>query len=357
MGKLKVAVVFGGRSGEHEISLMSAKSIMSAIDREKYEVIPVGISKDGVWYLGASPEAGTITGQAVRLIGRDLVSLDEGTALEHLVRVDVVFPALHGTFGEDGTIQGLFEMNSVPYVGAGVMSSAVCMDKSIMKAVFREAGIPVAPIRTFLRKAVRQDAGRVVSQIEAEFNYPVFVKPANLGSSVGVSKAKNREQLFSALDLACMYDRKIVVEQGIDAREVECSVLGNDDPEASLAGEIIPSREFYDYYAKYIDDKSELLIPAPIPEAIHSEVRQLAIRAFKAVDCSGMARVDFFIERGTNQVYVNEINTIPGFTRISMYPKLWEATGISYPELMDRLITLGIERYEDRSASKTTFEP
>jgi D-alanine-D-alanine ligase len=327
MKKIRVGVIRGGRSGEHEVSLRSAESILSAIDREKYDVVPITISHEGRWepFL-ISPEPG-----------------------EH--QVDVIFPIVHGTYGEDGTIQGLFELANVPYVGAGVLGSSVGMDKDVMKRLFREAGLPIVKYWT-VRK---QDLDAFLRSEMNKLPYPVFVKPANLGSSVGITKAHSPEELPASLQTAAEYDRKIVVEQGIDAREIELSVLGNDDPIVSVAGEIVPSREFYDYNAKYVDDNSRLLIPAPLSEPQLKEAQRLAIAAFNVLACSGMARVDLFMDRSTAKFYVNEINTLPGFTSISMYPKMWEASGIPYPQLIDKLITLAMERHAEKNKLRTKY--
>jgi D-alanine-D-alanine ligase len=328
MKKIRVGVIRGGRSGEHEVSLRSAESILSAIDRDKYDVVPITIGHDGKW------EPFTI-------------SPDPSTPAP----VDVVFPIVHGTYGEDGTIQGLFELANVAYVGAGVLGSSVGMDKDVMKRLLRDSGLPVVNYWT-LR------SNNLQAFLDAQMNalpYPVFVKPANLGSSVGISKARSPEELPGALQIAAEYDRKIVVEQGVDAREIELSVLGNDDPIASVPGEIIPSREFYDYDAKYVDDNSRLLIPAPLSESQVSDAQRFAIAAFTALECSGMARVDLFLDRSTGKFYVNEINTLPGFTSISMYPKMWAAAGIPYPELIDRLITLAIERHAEKNKLRTKY--
>jgi len=328
MKKLRVGVIRGGRSGEHEVSLRSAESILNAIDREKYDVVPITITHEGRWepfIISPDPSAERV--------------------------VDVVFPIVHGTYGEDGTIQGLFELANLPYVGAGVMGSAVGMDKDVMKRLFRDAKLPVVDYWTV-------DKQNLDSFLQAEINklpYPVFVKPANLGSSVGITKAHCAEELPAALQTAAEYDRKIVIERGVDAREIELSVLGNDEPIASVPGEIIPSREFYDYNAKYVDNNSGLLIPAPLNNGHVKKAQQLAIDAFKALECSSMARIDLFLERPTGKFYVNEINTLPGFTSISMYPKLWEASGISYPQLIDRLITLAIERHDEKNKLKTKY--
>ena len=344
--KPRIAVLFGGRSGEHEVSIRSAASVISAIDRDQYDVVPVAITKQGRWL----PPA-----ESVRLLppeANEALSTDTTVALSQepgsVSGVDVVFPVLHGTFGEDGTVQGFLDLADVAYVGAGVLGSAVGMDKDVMKRLFRERGLPTVG-HIALTWSQRRER---VSELESRFGYPLFIKPANLGSSVGISKARNRKELEDALDLAAEYDRKIIVEAAVDGREIECSVLGNDLPEASVPGEIVPSREFYDYESKYVDDDSELLIPAPITAAQTTEVRRLAIAAFQAAECSGLARVDFFLENGTGKILLNEINTMPGFTSISMYPKLWEASGVPYPELIGRLIALAQERHKDRQATK-----
>lgn len=372
-----VGVMFGGRSGEHEVSLASAQSIMNHIDRDKYEVVPIGITKEGQWLVGGDPMQALASGPATASAPAALLADPAHRGLWHLdgsqekalqpcdpaqtltavrlAELEVVFPVLHGTFGEDGTVQGMLELANIPYVGCGVLASALAMDKAAAKEVWRAQGLPVLPYVVIKRKTWRQHPAQVVADIESELTYPVFCKPANLGSSVGISKVHNREELPAALDLAARYDRKLVVEQGIEAREIEVSVLGNDDPIASVPGEVIPSREFYDYRAKYIDDDSELLIPAPLDEALTRQVRQLAVAAYKALDCAGMARADFLLDKTTNVLWLNELNTIPGFTQISMYPKLWEATGISYNELIDRLIELAIERFEDQNQSERSY--
>lgn len=368
---MRIGVIFGGRSGEHEVSLASAQSVMAALDKEKYEVIPIGITKEGRWIASGDPmkalKAGIPEASApVALLGdpsqKALIRLDpdgsEGVMRAvRLQELDVVFPVLHGPYGEDGTVQGLLELAGIPYVGAGVLASAVGMDKPTMKAVFRAHGLPVVNHVVVRRKHWERDPQATMELIEETLGYPCFVKPANLGSSVGISKARNRQELADALDLAARYDRKMLVEEAINAREIECSVLGNDDPIASVPGEVVPHREFYDYIAKYVPGESDLIIPAPIPEETAQLIQELAIRAFLAVDCAGMARVDFFLDRDTGQVYVNELNTIPGFTATSMYPKMWEASGIPYPELLDRLIELALERFEDKSRCETSYVP
>ena len=361
--RTRVAVVFGGKSGEHEVSLRSAASVVEALPKDKYEVVLVGITKTGRWVLGepaARMLAGPSEASAERAVlpadpDRGLVKVDLATGHVRGEPVDVVFPVLHGTFGEDGTIQGLFEMADLPYVGAGVAASAVGMDKVLMRDLFRQAGLPVVDSTFYLRRRWRREPELIMDEVEGRFGYPCFVKPANLGSSVGVSKAHDRAELAEALALAARYDRKVVVERAVNAREIECSVLGNDEPIASVPGEIVPSREFYDYAAKYLDEDSRLLIPAPLDDQTAIQVRELAVRAFKAIDCAGMARVDFFVDRDDGRVYVNEINTIPGFTSISMYPKLWEASGLPYPQLLDRLIQLALERYREKRESETSF--
>lgn len=365
--KLRVGVVFGGRSGEHEVSLTSAKGIIKAMDKDKYEIVPIGITKTGQWLtsdnvhqqlLDAAAGHPVIEAEAERSRATTRAADVSGLALgvTETGSLDVIFPVLHGTFGEDGTVQGFFELVDIPYVGAGVTGSAVAMDKAVAKDIFRAHGLPIVIHRLFLRRQWERDPNGVIAECEAAMPYPMFVKPANLGSSVGIHKANNQTELRAGLDDAACYDRKLIVEQGIDAREIEVSVLGNDDPIASVPGEIIPSREFYTYAAKYIDNSSELLIPAPLsPE--HTElIQKLAVMAFQALDCSGLARCDFLLEKSTGEVFLNEINTMPGFTPISMYPKLWEASGLSYSELIDRLIELAIERYEDKRQSQTVFD-
>ncbi len=357
MRKLRIGVLFGGRSGEHEVSLRSAHSVISALDPHHYEVIPLAIDKQGRWLTGADA-ARLLSGEGVEPPSAHVsppTALDMTPRPELLGSVDVVFPVLHGPYGEDGTVQGLLELAGIPYVGCGVLASAVAMDKALSKAVFAAAGLPQVPFLVIKRKRWLAQPEEVLSSIEAKLAYPLFVKPANLGSSVGVSKAKDRTSLITALDEAACYDRKLVVEQGIDAREIEVSVLGNDEPIASVPGEIVPAREFYDYTAKYIDDRSALLIPAPLTPEVTAEVRRLAVEAFLSIDGAGMGRVDFLLDRMSNRLYLNEINTIPGFTSISMYPKLWEASGISYPELMDRLVDLALERHNDKSRSVTSY--
>lgn len=398
MKKLRVGILFGGRSGEHEVSLLSAASVFEAIDKNKFEVVPIGITKEGHWVTAADAErllrgefphqqerhlrAGdpeVTPGAAVLARGEAVVVPPEPQSLggslttfqtdatshaltrraaDRAINVDIIFPVLHGTFGEDGTIQGLLELADTAYVGAGVLGSAAGMDKDVMKSLFRAAGLPIVKHVTILRSDWEAEPKKVQKRVEAVLKYPVFVKPANLGSSVGISKAHDRAELGPAIAEAARFDRKIVIEQGVGgkkhkAREIECSVLGNDKPEASVPGEIVPSKEFYDYDAKYLDEGSQLIIPAKLTKAEIKKVRELAIRAFQAVDCSGLARVDFLMEAGkSRKIYVNEINTMPGFTAISMYPKLWAATGLSYPDLIERLIQLGLERHEEKKRNQ-----
>jgi D-alanine-D-alanine ligase len=366
--KVRVGILFGGRSGEHEVSLMSAQGVMDAIDKNRYEVVPIGITKDGRWLAAGDPMKALASGDSseshhAALLAepspQGLMRLEEQeqslTAIQ-VSQLDVVFPVLHGPYGEDGTVQGLLELAGIPYVGAGVMASAVGMDKAIFKDIMRAHGLPMALFLVVKRKALEQHPDQVVARIEAEIGYDCFVKPANLGSSVGISKAHNRAELHTALEEAARYDRRLIVEVAVDAREIEVSVLGNDEPIASVPGEVVPGNEFYDYAAKYIDGDSALLIPAPIPPETAETVRRMAVQAYLAIDCAGLARADFLLDRATGQVYINEVNTLPGFTPISMYPKLWEATGIPYPELIDRLIQLALERQADKEQSATSYQ-
>src|SRR5229473_2078128 len=389
MKKLRVGILFGGRSGEHEVSLLSAASVLNAIDKQKYEVVPIGITKEGRWLTDthaeqllrgennppqsgrhlragdpqATPGAVLLAkGEAVIVPpvpqARGLVPFESAAvATQKGIDVDVIFPVLHGTFGEDGTIQGLLELADIPYVGAGVLGSAAGMDKDIMKALFRAAGLPIVKHVTVLRSEWESAPKKVQKLVESKLKYPVFVKPANLGSSVGISKARDRKELGPAIEEAAKFDRKIVIEAGVGgktqkAREIECSVLGNDNAEASVPGEIVPSAEFYDYSAKYLDEGSQLIIPAKLTKSEIKRVRELAVAAFRAVDCSGLARVDFLMDPKSRKIYLNEINTMPGFTSISMYPKLWAATGVTYPELIDRLIQLGLERHAEKKKNQ-----
>ncbi len=364
--KICVGILFGGRSGEHDVSLQSAASVMGALDPAKYEVVPIGITREGHWRIGSGAaellpqvlESGEAIVPSADPTGPRLLPL---APLNHTAKVhppiDVIFPVLHGTFGEDGTIQGLLELANIPYVGAGVLASAVGMDKDVMKRLFRDAGLPVVPWLTVLRAECESQFGAIRKRIETDLRFPLFVKPVNLGSSVGISKVHKRHELAAALNLAGQYDRKILIENGIDAREIECSVLGNDSPQASVAGEVVPVNEFYDYEAKYLKEGSELIIPARLTARQQKLVQDVAVRAFKALDCAGMGRVDFLLDRKSGKVYLNEINTIPGFTSISMYPKLWEASGIPYSQLLDRLIALALERHQEKSHTQFTYSP
>jgi D-alanine-D-alanine ligase len=337
---------------------------MEALDKDKYEVVPIGITKSGHWLTGGDIHQHLLEAVAGHPIIADHVAKVEEAASESALMLpieetgplDVIFPVLHGPYGEDGTVQGFLELLGLPYVGAGVVASAVGMDKAVCKDIFRTHNLAIVPHLTFLRRHWKTDPEGVVAQCEKILTYPMFVKPANLGSSVGVNKAKDRAGLQAGLEDAIQYDRKIIVEQGVEAREIEVSVLGNDEPIASIPGEIIPSREFYSYAAKYLDDSSELLIPAPLHPDQARLIQEMAIKAFLALDCSGMARCDFLLDKESGAIYLNEINTIPGFTPISMYPKLWEASGLSYRELVSRLIELALERYEDKLQSRTTFD-
>ena len=362
--RTKVMVLMGGRSGEHEVSLSSARSILSTLDPQKYEIIPVGISPEGVWFTSPDPLADLETGQTgdrtrVTLLpypgSRTLYAMS-GSQFETLAELDVVFPALHGTFGEDGTLQGMLELADLPYVGAGVLGSAVGMDKVLFKDVMRAHDIPVLPSIFTTRDQLEKNLPEVISRTESSLPYPIFTKPANLGSSVGVTKCRSRSDLMEGLMEAARYDRRVLVEKGLEnPREIELSVLGNAAPTASLPGEIIPHEDFYSYHAKYQDDSSELVIPAPLPKGTIQSLQEMALRAYQAVDCAGMARVDFLLDRQTDQVYLGEINTIPGFTRISMYPKLWAASGIPYAGLLDQLIQLALERKVDRDHTERHY--
>jgi D-alanine-D-alanine ligase len=382
--RLRVGVLYGGRSGEHEVSLASAAAVLANLDRTRYDPIPIRIDRDGRWAIAERPptamSAADVIQQArieaarparasreVHLVARPsaetILSIDRRDSARDTpdqsivtgLNLDVIFPVLHGPYGEDGTIQGLLELANVPYVGAGVLASAVGMDKALMKVVFAANGLPVGPYRTLLRHVWERDRDAAAAEIESALGYPVFVKPANLGSSVGISKAGDHAALVDAVDLAGTFDRKIVVEAAIPgAREIECAVLGNDEPEASIPGEVIPSREFYDYEAKYLDSGSVVQIPADLTPDAAAAIQRLSIRAFQAIDCAGMARVDFLVERATGTIYVNEVNTIPGFTTISMYAKLWEASGLPYPALIERLVTLALERHAEKQRLRTT---
>jgi len=366
--KLKVGIIFGGRSGEHEVSFCSASSIMKAINRDKYTVVPIGITKEGRWI---SPYESALALQSGKIEGKNTVILLNDPAGKTLIRIDnqqefkketweekleVIFPVLHGPYGEDGTIQGLLELADIPYVGAGVAASAVSMDKELMKTIFKQKGLPVLKWLAIKRKDWQKDKEEILSLIQNTFAYPLFVKPTNLGSSVGITKVHRQEELEKAINLASSYDRKILIEEGLEgAREIECSVLGNDQPQTSVVGEVRPAGEFYDYDSKYINQATQLIVPADLPENVSEKVRKIALCAFKAIDAAGMARVDFFVTKKENKIFLNEINTIPGFTSVSMYPRLWEASGVSYPELIDRLIQLALERYQDKKQNQTSY--
>ena len=368
--KIRVGLIFGGRSGEHEVSLASSQAVMANLDSEKYEIVPLGITKEGSWLLGMEPQqliaaereaaglAASETTTAVTLTGdpsvRRLIPVQEGAALGSQGALDVIFPVMHGTYGEDGSLQGLLDMANIPYVGCGVLGVALGMDKEKMKMIFRSVGLPIVDYVVFRRSEWERSPETIMNALEQSLTYPIFVKPVNLGSSVGVNKAHDRHELEHAINVAAEYDRKILAEQGINCREFECAVLGNDEPLASVVGEIVSSNEFYDYRAKYIDGKSQAIIPADIPQEIAEEIRRQSLKAFVALDLSGLARVDFFLEKETGKVYINEVNTMPGFTEISMYPKLWEASGLPYAQLLDRLIELAIERHEDRQRNRTS---
>ncbi|SHH32897.1 D-alanine--D-alanine ligase [Tepidibacter thalassicus] len=357
MKKINVALIFGGKSGEHEVSLASASSIYQFIDKQKYNVFTIGITKEGNWLYYEGDVENIKNGDWEKLSNRNvninlIPTANKNIGIEfednRFEKIDVLFPVLHGPFGEDGSIQGLFEISNIPYVGCGVLSSSVGMDKLICKKVFEQEGLPQVKYTYTTKWDFNKNKDKVLDEIEQKISYPIFIKPANLGSSVGISKAKNREELENGINEALKYDKRVILEEGINAREVEVSVLGNEEVCASVAGEIIPSKEFYDYEAKYLNESSKLIIPAKIDDEMMNKIKNMAIKAFKSIDASGLSRVDFFIEKDTNKIYVNEINTMPGFTNISMYPKLWEATGISYTHLIDKLINLAIKRHNDK---------
>jgi D-alanine-D-alanine ligase len=353
--KIRVGVIYGGRSGEHEVSIASAASIFKHLDRSRYDAVPIRIEKDGRWALTSKAPTAISAAEVLKQPDTEALQTVEPTTAVSGSGIDVIFPVLHGTYGEDGTIQGLLELANVPYVGCGVLGSAAGMDKAVMKKLFSASGLPVGPYLVALRHEWDRAATAIRQRVVDTLGYPVFVKPANLGSSVGISKAKSDADFNAAMELALQFDRKIVIEAAIaNAREIECAVLGNDDPDASVPGEVIPSREFYDYEAKYIDDNSKTIIPAELNPAETAEIRRLSIEAFRAVDCAGMARVDFLLSRDTGGLFVNEVNTIPGFTTISMYPKMWEASGLPYTELLDRLIQLALERHREKQQLRTS---
>ena len=374
--KKHVGVIFGGRSGEHEVSLLSARSVLAAIDPARYDVTLIGIDLQGRWWTGPGVldalASGEPTGEIAALLpdpsrsglfilrpSADSAEQKSPTGLfEHVASLDVLLPVLHGTFGEDGTLQGFLELADLAYTGAGVLGSALGMDKSVFKDVMRGNNIPVVDTITVLRSEIELGLDQVIEKSEALCSYPVFVKPANLGSSVGITKCHNRSDLVEGLIEAARYDRRILVERGLDAREIEVGVIGNDHPEASIPGEIIPNRDYYSYESKYLDNESIPVIPAPLSEELTERVRKLALQAYRAIDCAGMARVDFLLEKKPSQgdgLYLSEINTIPGFTQISMFPKLWEASGVPYPILIDRLIELALERKADRNRTERHY--
>lgn len=369
MKKLKIGLIYGGKSGEHEVSLQTAAAVLKELDLTKYDVVPFYITKQGEWRSGPQltgpaelkelmsiqPADGKNEHQApVSFFG--LAEVQERGEAAADQRIDVVFPLLHGTYGEDGTIQGLLEIANIPYVGAGVLASAVGMDKITMKKVFAQEGLPQCLYRHFTRKQWEKEQSYHVTEIELSLGYPCFVKPANLGSSVGITKANNRKELLEAVDYAFRFDRKVIVEESVNAREIEVSVLGNDEPQVSVPGEVVSSNEFYDYRAKYIDGKSAMIIPADIPEETKREVQEMAIRAFQAIDGSGLSRVDFFLTREDGRVLINEINTMPGFTPYSMYPLLWKESGKSYRELLDDLIRLALERHQEKQRLRYSLD-
>ena len=368
--KIRIGLIMGGRSAEHEVSLRSARSVMGAIDRDKYDVTLIGITQEGKWIAGPDPLAALSGGDlsATRAAGaallgepgkRELLAITpegRGSTLSAITELDVVFPLLHGPYGEDGTVQGLLELADLPYVGSGVLASAVAMDKAVCKQLLRAHGLPVTDWQLVTRSAIERDAEAVAADAAERYDYPIFTKPANLGSSVGVVKAHDGAELVEALRTSARYDRRVLVEPGINARELEVSVLGNDAPEASVVGEVVPSREFYDYAAKYIDGDSALIIPADIPAETAEQARAHAVSAFRAIDGAGLARVDFLYDRDSGDLYINEINTLPGFTDISMYPKLWEASGLSYADLITKLIELALERQGEKDRNVKRYE-
>jgi len=367
--KIRVGLIFGGRSGEHEISFLSASSIIKAINKDKYSVVPIGITKEGRWISPQDSElalqSGKIEGKSTVILlndssGNSLICTDNNQRLEkssNLEKVDIIFPILHGPYGEDGTMQGLLELANIPYVGSGVAASAISMDKDFMKTIFQQRNLPILNWMTIKRKEWQKDKEKILSLIQNDFEYPLFVKPANMGSSVGITKVHKKEELEKAIDLASSYDSKILIEEGLEeAREIECAVLGNDEPRASVVGEVKPAGEFYDYNSKYIDGGTQLIVPAELSDDVSKKVQEIALRAFKAVDAVGMARVDFFVSKKENKIYLNEINTIPGFTSVSMYPRLWVASGMTYSELIDQLIQLALERHQDKKQNKISYD-
>ncbi len=371
--KLSIGVIFGGRSGEHEVSIVSAQSVMKVLNREKYEVIPIGITKEGKWIAG--PEAVKFLKEGIKKLPfksvlppdpteKRLVRVKEKTLVpvsqqkQTFTQLDVIFPLIHGTYGEDGKLQGLLELANIAYVGAGVLGSALGMDKIVQKQLFSQAGLLVTKYTWFLSQDWLKKRKSILSRLQRELKYPMFTKPANTGSSVGVGKCHNLKELILGISDAVRYDRKVIVEQGINnIHEIEVAVLGNNNPKASIPGEVIASNEFYDYDAKYVDGKSQAIIPAKLPKAVTKKIQNIAIAAFTALDLGGMARVDFFVSRATYKIYLNEVNTIPGFTSISMYPKLWKASGLAYSRLIDELIKLAIKRHQEKNTLATSYQP
>jgi D-alanine-D-alanine ligase len=364
--RLRVGVIFGGRSGEHEVSLVSASSVLQALDPAKYDVVPIGITREGRWI--SSPQAMALLKERSGLDDapgcvlmpeprhEGLLMLTGGHAASGAL--DVVVPLVHGTYGEDGTLQGLLELAGVPYVGAGVLGSALGMDKIIQKRLFEKAGLRVARYVWHLSSDCLAHPQKVIRDVESSLKYPVFVKPANTGSSVGITKAHTRAELRAGMETATAFDRKVIFEQAVsDVREIECAVLGNDEPVASVCGEVIPSNEFYDYDAKYVDGASRAEIPARLSRKVSAQIQRMALCAYTAIDCAGMARADFFVTRRKGTIYINELNTIPGFTSISMYPKLWESSGLKFPELLDRLIELAMQRHKEKGRLRHSFDP
>jgi len=361
--KIKVGIVFGGKSGEHEVSLVSATSVRNEMPKDKYEVKEIGISKDGKWYVSGDS---SVVGVEIYSGGNGLIEkFKNGSYVDSkpvsfeiaLNGCDIIFPVLHGPYGEDGTIQGLFEMINIPYVGCGVLGSSLCMDKINTKRILESCGIPIVPYVAFSRAEWRNGRYEITEKIKKELGLPCFVKPSNMGSSVGISKVKALEELVSAIDEACKYDSRILVEKGVDAREIECAVLGNDEPKAASLGEIVVGGEFYDYNDKYVDGKSHPEIPAQnLSDSVKVKIVDYCLRGYKALGCSGLSRVDSFIDRKTGEIYLNEINTLPGFTSISMYPKMWSHAGLEFPDLLDKLIQLGFEKFKEKSGNKVGFE-
>ncbi len=364
MKKIKVGVLFGGQSAEHEVSLVSARHVVAAMDQSKYDISLIGITHQGKWLLADDQTKAlsykTVDEQSLPAVTLDytgsaktIMNNENGVISEAITELDVIFPVLHGPHGEDGTVQGLFELANVPYVGCGVAASALAMDKVLAKQAFHAAGIPQTDFEAYRNHEWTNDRASMIAAIEQRFDYPVFIKPANMGSSVGITKAHDQTELVDGIDLALNYDLKIIIEESAEGfKEVECAVLGNEFPKASVVGEIIPGKEFYDYETKYIDDKSELIIPADMPDSASNQIREYAVEAFQAIDGSGLARVDFFISRNNKKIFINEVNTMPGFTPISMYPKLWQATGIEYAQLIDKLINLAIKKAQQKQNLK-----